>query len=50
MVNWEREGKAWQYNVAWIYFRRVFPRIGDGPLDYLCWLAVMYADNPEHFK
>ena len=45
-----RERRGWQYNVAWTYFRVMFPRIGDGALDRLCTLAVMYLNEPEYFK
>jgi len=41
---------GWQYNVAWVYFRRLYPRIGDGALDRLCTLAVMYLNDPDYFK
>ena len=50
MVKWKREGKGWQYNVAWTYFRIVFPRIGDGALDRLCVLSIMYLKDPDYFK
>ncbi|KKK65615.1 hypothetical protein LCGC14_2972360 [marine sediment metagenome] len=45
-----RNQKDWRYRVALTYFRVAFPWLGDGALDRLCVLAVMYLNDPDYFK